>query len=119
MHTELGSQAIPLVMSVERADTFFSHVPMLEACLLLRHCLSLQEHATDAWSLAQKQYNRGGRKKHGSHLDGGQEKAAGRTNSRLCREGGNKRGFMGRAAVIYFSLSRICEPGLSLMEIAS
>jgi len=41
------------------------------------------------------------------------------SNSRLCGEGENKRGCMGRVAVIHFSLSRICEPELSLMEIAS
>ena len=52
---------------------------MLEACLLRWHCLSLQEHATNAGSSAQKQYNRGGRKDHGSHLDEGREKAAGST----------------------------------------
>ena len=79
MHAELGSHAIPIVKSAQRAETFFSHVPTLEACLLLGHCLSLQEHATDAGSSTQKQCSRDGRKKPGSHLDGGRKKAAGRT----------------------------------------
>jgi hypothetical protein len=66
-------------MPVQRVDTFFSHVATLEAYYLLGHCLTLQEHATDAGSSAQQQYSRGGRKKHRSHLDGGRNKAAGRT----------------------------------------
>ena len=81
IHAELGSHAIPIVISIQRADTLFSHVHTLEACLLRGHCLSLHEHATVVVSSAQKQCSRGGRKKPGSHLDEGREKAAGRTTT--------------------------------------
>ena len=47
-------------------------------CLLLVHCHSMQEHATDARPPVQKQCSRGGRNEHGSHLDKGREKVASR-----------------------------------------
>ena len=81
IHAELGSHAIPIVISIQRADTLFSHVHTLEACLLRGHCLSLNEHATDVVSSAQQQCSRGGRKEHGSHLDSRREKAASRNNT--------------------------------------
>ena len=41
IHNGIDSQYIPIVMPVQRADMFFSHVQTLEDCLLLGHCHSL------------------------------------------------------------------------------
>src|SRR5215472_2008473 len=62
-----------------KPDTFFSHVHAFQTCLFLLRCLFLQEHATDAGPQVQEECSRGGRKEHGSHLDTGRAKAAGRT----------------------------------------
>jgi hypothetical protein len=83
---ELCSRPVPQSCPFREPDQFFSQFYTFQArhwrtlpCLFLTHCLALQEQAFDAGPSAQKQCSSGGWKEHGSHLDGGRAKAAGRT----------------------------------------
>ena len=89
MHTEIGSHPVPIVMSVQKADTFFSHIlhcRLASRAPTLARALSLSAgNATDARARVQKLYSRGGQNAHGSHLDKEREKTASRYTRELQR----------------------------------